>query len=211
VLERAELSGSQVVCDLGAGRNPLAFAAYQANARRAYLIDAMHIPSKESLGDHHFRMTADISCLPLEDESIDVVLSVSVLEHLTPPARENAIWEIQRILRPGGKALVSIGSFLHVSDVAQRKMRELPYFTNRGCAVYFPIDIKAFVQSASGLHLTSDEDLEYLPGFEAYDMDALANEPGLCFERFSDYEELQSDPHLRQVIAYEIGLQFHKP
>ena len=47
----------------------------------------------------------DIRSLPFENDSFDLIYSVSVLEHTT--SREHAISEFARILKPGGKLVVT--------------------------------------------------------------------------------------------------------
>jgi SAM-dependent methyltransferase len=49
---------------------------------------------------------ADITDLPLEDNSFDLILCLHVLEHV--PDDHKAIAELSRVLRPGGKALVQV-------------------------------------------------------------------------------------------------------
>ena len=48
----------------------------------------------------------DATKLPLESESVDLVVSIAVLEHVKYP--EKAIAEIVRIIKPGGIAFVSV-------------------------------------------------------------------------------------------------------
>ncbi len=48
---------------------------------------------------------ADANYLPFKDESLDLVIASEILEHLNSP--EIAAHEIWRVLRPGGKAIVS--------------------------------------------------------------------------------------------------------
>jgi hypothetical protein len=47
VLERAKLSGKEVVCDLGAGNNPIALTAYAKKAYIAYLVDNLVLPPEK--------------------------------------------------------------------------------------------------------------------------------------------------------------------
>ncbi|WP_027186563.1 class I SAM-dependent methyltransferase [Desulfovibrio inopinatus] len=55
------------------------------------LLDASKVP---------FFFPHRLSSIPLEDESVDVVISFAVLEHVRDP--EKCISEIRRVLRPGG-------------------------------------------------------------------------------------------------------------
>jgi len=52
-------------------------------------------------------VTADLRALPLEDASVDRVMSVGVIQHVpTPAARGQVMRELLRVLRPGGLAVV---------------------------------------------------------------------------------------------------------
>jgi SAM-dependent methyltransferase len=56
---------------------------------------------------------SDITEIPAENEAFDVVLCTEVLEHVPEPIE--ALREMTRILRPGGKLLLSspLGAYLH--------------------------------------------------------------------------------------------------
>jgi len=56
---------------------------------------------------------SDITSIPVDDSTFDVVLCTEVLEHVPEPIQ--TVKELARILRPGGKLLVSapLASFLH--------------------------------------------------------------------------------------------------
>ncbi len=45
----------------------------------------------------------DLTALDYEDETFDVVISVSVLEHMSDELKVKGIKEMARVLRPGGK------------------------------------------------------------------------------------------------------------
>ncbi len=49
---------------------------------------------------------SDITCLPFEDASFDLVICSEVLEHI--PDEKTAVREIIRVLKPGGTLVVSV-------------------------------------------------------------------------------------------------------
>jgi SAM-dependent methyltransferase len=60
-------------------------------------------------------IVSDITCIPLPDVSLDNVLCTEVLEHVEDLVA--AIQEIRRVLKPGGKVLITVPgtSLLHFS------------------------------------------------------------------------------------------------
>jgi len=69
--------------------------------------------------------------LPFGDKSFDIVLCMAVIEHLEDP--KVAIAEIQRVLKPGGKILVSVPFLFPIHDSPNDFWR----FTKYGLKVLF--------------------------------------------------------------------------
>jgi SAM-dependent methyltransferase len=110
VHRHAELDGKRVA-DLGSG--------FQASLARKVLDEVASLTLVDlALADDlkaDERVRAIEGPLPaslaeLEDASLDVVLCLSVLEHLTEPQR--MLDEIHRVLVPGGVALVNVPTWL---------------------------------------------------------------------------------------------------
>lgn len=71
----------------------------------------------------HFQV-ADLTRLPYADHSFDAVYCVSVLEHI--PARETVMKEFSRVLKPGGKLVVSFDLSLDGSrDISLPEARRM--------------------------------------------------------------------------------------
>jgi SAM-dependent methyltransferase len=60
-------------------------------------------------------MQFDLTCCPLPDASVDVVVLLNVLEHIGDD--EAAVREVARILRPGGAAVIEVPAGPHLYDV----------------------------------------------------------------------------------------------
>ena len=78
-------------------------------------------------------MNADLTRLPFPAEQFDVVTCVSVLEHLPETARLRGLSEMARVLRPGGRLIVTYD--LVDGDITDRLVsasgcsaKELVYF-----------------------------------------------------------------------------------
>jgi len=109
-----ELRAGEVVVDLGSGAGMDAFLAARAVGPTGRVIgvdmtDAMLERARQNartlgLGNVEFRKGL-IEALPVDDESVDVVISNCVI-NLSPD--KPRVWqEAWRVLRPGGRALVS--------------------------------------------------------------------------------------------------------
>ena len=83
------------VLDVGCGDRP-----YEKLLHGAAEIVGFDVP-----GNPHADLHGSIDALPVEDASFDVVLCLQVLEHVPDPAA--AVRELRRVVRPGGRVLLS--------------------------------------------------------------------------------------------------------
>lgn len=88
-----------VLLDVGAGLKPYA-VVYDRYFDRSVSVD---VPTSEH--DIAVDVIASADDLPFEDGTFDCVLCTEVLEHCADPDR--AMSEIRRVLKPGGRALVT--------------------------------------------------------------------------------------------------------
>jgi ubiquinone/menaquinone biosynthesis C-methylase UbiE len=109
ILERAQLSASDRLLDVGTGTGLLAEAAAPRVAR-VTAIDSSpamcrHLEQKLARRRAmNVRVLAnDAMNLQLEDDTIDVVVSNYCLHHLPDDDKLRALTEISRVLRPGGR------------------------------------------------------------------------------------------------------------
>ena len=122
VLDELRLRGDETVLDLGCGRGAVLLAAakrlprgraigvdlWQAdqtdNSQEATLANA----ASENVADRVEVHTADMTALPLADESVDVIVSNLAIHNIPGRAgRRQALDEAVRVLRPGGRLAIA--------------------------------------------------------------------------------------------------------
>lgn len=122
ILRDLRLHGDETVLDLGCGRGAVLLAAakrlpagraigvdlWQAdqtdNSQQATLANAV----AEDVADRIEVHTADMTALPLGDESIDVIVSNLAIHNIpTHAGRRQALDEAVRVLRPGGRLAIA--------------------------------------------------------------------------------------------------------
>jgi arsenite methyltransferase len=132
------LGGAERVLDLGCGRGAVLLmvarllphgraigidlwktADQSGNAMEATLRNA----EREGVPDRVELHTGDVTSIPFEDASFDVVLSSLVVHNIRgATSRRKAIEEVARVLKPGGR--LAIADFRFTSEYA-RRLREL--------------------------------------------------------------------------------------
>jgi SAM-dependent methyltransferase len=91
------VSPATVILDAGCGRSAPTLAKYRNRGKRLIgvdLVDFRDVPSDITT------LQCDLTRIPLPDNSVDLIISQSVFEHLVEP--QPVYQEFARIMRPGG-------------------------------------------------------------------------------------------------------------
>ena len=123
LLDQLDLRGDERILDLGCGRGAvLLVAAQHLTTGQAVGVDLWRSRDQsgnaadatrrnavaEGVADRVELHTADMTALPLEDDSFDLVVSSLALHNIKGRAgREKAIEEAVRVLRPGGRLMIA--------------------------------------------------------------------------------------------------------
>src|SRR5262245_60648129 len=123
LLDRLNLRGNERILDMGCGRGAvLLMAAQHLTTGRAVGVDLWRSVDQsgnsieatrrnavaEGVADRVEVRTGDMTALPFEDDSFDVVVSSFAIHNISGRAgREKAIGEAVRVLRPGGRLVIA--------------------------------------------------------------------------------------------------------
>jgi ubiquinone/menaquinone biosynthesis C-methylase UbiE len=123
LLDGLALRGDERILDMGCGRGAvLLLAAQHLTTGRAVGVDlwrgfdqsgnsaeaTRRNAAAEGMADRVELHTADMTALPFEDDSFDVVVSSLAIHNIPGRAgREKAVDEAVRVLRPGGRLLIA--------------------------------------------------------------------------------------------------------
>ena len=120
ILDGLRLRGDETLLDMGRGAVLLAAAKLLPNGR-AIGVDIWRADQTGNSPDNALRNarldgvadrvevpTGDITDLPFDDNSVDVIVSSLVVHNIgSPDARAKAISEAARVLRPGGRLVLA--------------------------------------------------------------------------------------------------------
>ncbi len=109
IIELARLRSEDRVLDIGAGTGLLTLAAapHVSHVSAVDISPAMCARLRRNLDreeiDNVDVLTDTATALPLADESVDAVISNYCLHHLDDNGKRQALTEVMRVLRPGGR------------------------------------------------------------------------------------------------------------
>lgn len=118
-LSAAELTPGMTVADVGCGMTPFTVYLQECAGCEVTGVDPDRFEygfkcgafgvSQEFLTRTGLRvLRGDMRALPLESDSQDRVFCLSVMEHVPPPVARLGMQEFARVLRPGGRAIVTL-------------------------------------------------------------------------------------------------------
>lgn len=123
------IARSGQIIDIGSGKR---FGKWLAEYR--HLFNEETYKTLDSDPTHNPDIVGDIHHLPFSDNTVEAVICYSVLEHIENPKR--AIQEIHRVLRAGGRALVSVPS-LYPYHAKGARYKDYWRFFDDGLSVLF--------------------------------------------------------------------------
>jgi SAM-dependent methyltransferase len=165
------LRGDQTLLDAGSGRTMAILKRYAPKVRFAVGVDV--VAPVEPRDGSTAAVVADLASLPLASESVDIVVSRSVVEHLDDPV--GVFTELARALKPGGQLIFTTPNKLYYSSIVASLVpyRWKDFYIRHAFAEryeHFPVRYRANTPGAlhrlatrAGLHVRRLEALRHFP------------------------------------------------
>jgi cyclopropane fatty-acyl-phospholipid synthase-like methyltransferase len=133
-LSKLAIPAGGTLVDIGCGRGELVFAALEQGAGRAVGIEyaeaalsiARRAAEERGFGGSAELITADARDVPLPDACADGIAMLDVIEHLTPAEQPDALREVKRLLKPGGRFVMHTFPNRHIYETYERIRRFWP-------------------------------------------------------------------------------------
>jgi protein-L-isoaspartate O-methyltransferase len=149
LVARASVSAGDHVLDVGTGTGIVAWTAAARVGRLGRVVgvdlsEAMLAEARQARPDPPSAAPMAFACMPAEalevpDREFDVVVSLFAVSHLRDPA--SALREMHRVVRPGGRLVLGLGSgapLLSAAGLGRRVGRVLSLVDTRGRSLVAP-------------------------------------------------------------------------
>lgn len=132
-----------------------------------------------------------------KDNSIDIFISSSAIEHLTSYGQRNLFSEIQRILKHGGCFIGTISYITRLDEDIIKLLQSDPSLNSIGSSVYCAFNAKDCLDDAPNLRLPYPPVyFDLFPGFQGFNEDKLLNNGALICDTVGSYGSVKVKPEI---------------
>jgi SAM-dependent methyltransferase len=172
--------GELEVLDAGSGLSNRLLDWYRPRVKHAYLLDFL-IDSRVEGNTSIVRADLEKG-IPMPDESVDMVTSVSSIEHLSGPAQVLFLREAQRVLRPGGIVAMTVSYLIGLDESKIRVLSSNPILKGEGFAISAEVDLRRILEAAPSLVPPAAPDLTRFPGYDGFSPERLLSDRDIILD-----------------------------
>jgi SAM-dependent methyltransferase len=180
--------GQLQVLDAGSGLSNRLLDWYRPRVKHAYLLDFLLEPRDEG---NTSVVRADLEVgIPMPDASVDMVTSVSSIEHLSAQAQVLFFREAERVLRPGGIIAMTVSYNLGLNERVLSVLSSNSILRKEGFTISAQLNLRQMLEAAPALKSPSPPDWSRFPGFDGF------SEQKILADRDIILDTIHADPAL---------------
>jgi SAM-dependent methyltransferase len=180
--------GQMDVLDAGSGLSNRLLNWYRPRVKHAFLLDFLLEPCME---ENTSIVRADLEVgIPMPDASVNMVTSVSSIEHLSGAGQVLFFREAQHVLRPGGIVALKVSYLLGLSDDKLQVLSTNPVLKGEGSGISSRLNLRRMIEAAPGLSPPEPPDWSRFPGYDGF------TEQNILADRDIILDTMHADPAL---------------
>ena len=172
--------GELEVADAGSGLSNRLLDWYRPRVKRAYLLDFLIEPRVEG-NTHVVRADLEVG-IPMPDESLDMVTSVSSIEHLSAAGQILFFREAQRVLRPSGIVAMTVSYLIGLNENAMNVLSTNPILKKEGFTISAQLNLRKMLEAAAELKSPRPPDWSRFPGFAGFSEQTILNDKDIILD-----------------------------
>ena len=180
-----------LVVDVGSGTSNPLLDWYRPKVKHAYLLDL----SPPSRGDNWELINCDLERpLPFRDEFVDLITTVSSIEHLSAAGQLLFMSEAERILKPNGRLIMTLSYICSLTPDTLALIARDPVFEATGCSLKAKVNLKQMFDRAP--LLADGIRADCFPGFAGFSEEWLLHQPDIIFDYVGSYGNVRCLPEV---------------
>jgi SAM-dependent methyltransferase len=198
--------GELEVLDAGSGLTNRLLNWYRPRVKHAYLLDFLLEPRVEG---NTSVVRADLNVgIPMPDASVDLVTSVSSIEHLSGPGQVLFFREAQRVLRPGGTVAMTVSYKIGLDAHKISVLSSNPILLKEGFTISAELNLRRMLDAAPSLTSPEPPDWGLFPGYDGFSAEKLLTDRDIILDTIHADPTLPSaaDINSLNVRWAEIGV-----
>jgi SAM-dependent methyltransferase len=198
--------GQLEVLDAGSGLSNRLLNWYRPRVKHAFLLDFLIEPRMEG---NTSIVRADLEVgIPMPDASVDMVTSVSSIEHLSGEGQVLFFREAQRVLRPGGIVALTVSYLLGLNDHTLQVLSTNPILKGEGFGISSRLNLRRMLEAAPALNSPEPPEWRQFPGFDGFTEQSIFADRNIILDTMHVDPALPSASEVNslQVRWAEIGI-----
>ena len=173
--------GELRVLDAGSGMSNRLLNWYRPRVKHAYLLDLL-IDSRTEGNTSIVRADLEKG-IPMPDASVDMVTSVSSVEHFSAAGQERFLCEAERVLVPGGMVAMTLSYLIGLDERKLSVLSSHPILRKEGVTISAELNLRRMLEAAPSLAPPVMPDWSRFPGYDGFSPESLLTDRNIILDK----------------------------